>query len=144
MSTNREILTRLKAIYAYLRRQPLTVLLAIAIWIVCLIPVPEVPQLQNINMFDKWTHFVMYGVLVLVCLVEYGRRRDTVEWGRLLLMGVGVPVVMSGAIELCQAYLTNGVRSGDWIDFFANCIGAVLGAVLGAPIVRVLTRSKKE
>ncbi|MBR6086758.1 MAG: VanZ family protein [Prevotella sp.] len=53
-----------------LRRYPLTILLATAIWVVCLIPVPETP-LNEISFIDKWTHFVMYAVLTLVLLYEH-------------------------------------------------------------------------
>ena len=55
-----------------LRQYPLTILLALAIWVVCLIPVPETP-LNEISFIDKWTHFVMYAVLTVVLLYEYRR-----------------------------------------------------------------------
>ena len=55
-----------------LRQYPLTILLALAIWVVCLIPVPETP-LNEISFIDKWTHFVMYTVLTLVLLYEHRR-----------------------------------------------------------------------
>ena len=55
-----------------LRQYPLTILLALAIWVVCLIPVPETP-LNEISFIDKWTHFVMYAMLTLVLLYEYSR-----------------------------------------------------------------------
>ena len=55
-----------------LRQYPLTILLALAIWVVCLIPVPETP-LNEISFIDKWTHFVMYAVLTLVLLYDYRR-----------------------------------------------------------------------
>ena len=55
-----------------LRQYPLTILLALAIWVVCLIPVPETP-LNEISFIDKWTHFVMYAVLTVVLLYEHRR-----------------------------------------------------------------------
>jgi VanZ family protein len=55
-----------------LRQSPLTILLALAIWVVCLIPVPETP-LNEISFIDKWTHFVMYAALTVVLLYEYRR-----------------------------------------------------------------------
>ena len=55
-----------------LRQYPLTILLALVIWVVCLIPVPETP-LNEISFIDKWTHFVMYAVLTLVLLYEHRR-----------------------------------------------------------------------
>jgi len=55
-----------------LRQYPLTILLALAIWVVCLIPVPETP-LNEISFIDKWTHFVMYAVLTITLLYEHRR-----------------------------------------------------------------------
>ncbi len=52
---------------------------------------------------------------------------------------------MGGMVELAQAYLTSGVRSGDWLDFVANSAGAFLGALIGIPLARTLaTRRKGE
>ena len=37
---------------------------------------------------------------------------------------------MSGLLELMQAYLTT-CRSGEWLDFAANCVGVALAALVG-------------
>lgn len=44
-------------------------------------------------------------------------------------------VVMSGTIEILQANCTGGRRSGDWMDFAANSLGATLGAVVGIGVL---------
>lgn len=126
----------------YLKDQPLSIVIAIAIWTVCMIPLPETP-LDNVPMMDKWTHFLMYGTIVTVIMVEYGRRKKAIDWRHLLTGGFIMPVIMSGMIELAQAYLTNGVRSGDWMDFLANTIGAVIGCIIGIPLALFLSRRNK-
>ncbi len=133
-----------------LRKYPLTLLLSVAIWVVCLIPVPETP-LNEISFIDKWTHFVMYAVLTLVLLYEHrracassiaGNVSDTADhspdkdnrptaghkkgnsisaW--LLLL----PISQGCLIELAQAYLTT-CRSGDWFDALCNTLGVLIGA----------------
>ena len=57
-----------------IRNYPLSSLLIVAIWVVCLIPVPETP-LNDVNLIDKWTHFVMYGSLTSVIWFEYIRKK---------------------------------------------------------------------
>ena len=57
-----------------IKNYPLSSLLIVAIWVVCLIPVPETP-LNDVNLIDKWTHFVMYGSLTTVIWFEYIRRK---------------------------------------------------------------------
>ena len=59
-----------------IRNYPLSSLLIVAIWVVCLIPVPETP-LNDVNLIDKWTHFVMYGSLTSVIWFEYIRKHKT-------------------------------------------------------------------
>ena len=128
----------------YILGQPLSILIAIFIWVICMIPMPETP-LDNIKMIDKWTHFVMYGTIVIIIMAEYGRRKRFIQWKHLLAGGIILPILMSGTIELAQAYLTNGVRNGDWMDFVANSIGALIGSAIGIPLARCLsTRNKGE
>lgn len=57
-----------------IRNYPLSSLLIVVIWVVCLIPIPETP-LSDVNLIDKWTHFVMYGSLTTVIWFEYIRRK---------------------------------------------------------------------
>ena len=56
-----------------IKNYPLSSILVVAIWVVCLIPVPETP-LNDVCLIDKWTHFVMYGSLTSVIWFEYIRR----------------------------------------------------------------------
>lgn len=126
-----------------LRQYPLTILLATAIWVVCLIPVPETP-LNDVSFIDKWTHFVMYAVLTLVLLYEHrkalrqanhagptarkaaapaGHKKSNSGSVWLLLL----PISQGCLVELAQAYLTT-CRSGDWFDALCNTLGVLIGA----------------
>lgn len=126
----------------YLRSQPISILVIAAVWVVCMIPIPETP-LDKVAMIDKWTHFVMYCTIVVCIMAEYGRRKQAVNWRRLTVGGIVLPVVMGGLVELAQAYLTNGVRSGDWLDFLANSIGVLIGCVIGIPLALSLSRRNR-
>lgn len=118
-----------------IRRYPLTLLLVTAIWVVCMIPVPETP-LDDVQFIDKWTHFVMYGTLTAVIWAEYARCHAKVVWSRLLLFGIVAPVVMGCAVEVVQAYLTTS-RSGDPLDALCNALGVLLGAALGVALLGI-------
>ena len=51
--------------------------------------------------------------------------------GRKLLLWAWVaPVLMSGLLELIQAYCTTN-RQGEWLDFAANTTGVTIGALIG-------------
>ncbi len=127
----------------HIKAQPFSSLLIVVIWVICLVPIPDTP-LNNVKFFDKWTHLTMYGVLLLVIMTEYGHRKKNIQWKRLLCFGFIAAIVMSGLIELAQAYLTNGVRSGDWIDFAANAAGALLGFTIGILPARFLSTRNRD
>ena len=117
----------------YIRRYPISVLIATVITVISLIPVPEIKEVEDVPLMDKWVHMLMYGTLTLCIWFEYRRSHSKWNWMRLILLGVVAPIVMSGVIELMQAYLTT-CRSGEWLDFLANSIGVALGTILGASI----------
>lgn len=90
---------------------------------------------------DKWTHMAMYGGTCSVIWIESFRAGTVVgHLRRMLLWAWLVPVLMSGLIEVLQANCTGGRRSGDWMDFLANSIGATLGLVFGLVLYKRLSR----
>ena len=91
--------------------------------------VPETP-LEEVPLMDKWVHIIMYFLLSSSLWIEYLRSHTHINYKRLCLGAIVLPILMSGIIELMQAYCTQN-RSGDWLDFYANTLGIALGAVLG-------------
>lgn len=125
-----------------LGRYPLTLTCIVAIWVLCLMNVPETP-LDNVAFIDKWTHLVMYGGTCSVGWWEYLRHHRRIDWGKMFVFGLLGPIVMSGIIELLQAYATT-TRSGDWIDVAANAVGVLLGFGIGWGILRPLLWHKHK
>ncbi len=123
-------------LHKYLFRYPVTLLLAVVIVLLSMLPMPDLKVGVEVPLADKWTHMVMYGVLTLVVWVEYRRSHDRPDWLRLLLLAFVAPIVMGGVLELAQANLTT-CRSGEWLDFVANTIGVCLGALGGLAMGKV-------
>ena len=109
----------------------LSILATLGIIIISVIPIPEVPPVEKIPLWDKWVHFLMYGGLCSVYWFDYLRhghsRRAYVKW---MLLIVAAPVALGGILELAQSYLTT-CRNGDWIDFIANSVGVLLAIPIG-------------
>lgn len=102
----------------------------LAITVASLIPVPDVPELDDVPFFDKWVHFVMYGGLTLAMWFDWWRQsRWAMPQCSFIIASFAFPAVWGGLMELAQAYLTT-CRSGDWIDFYADCFGALLGVII--------------
>lgn len=118
----------------FIRNYPLTTVTVVFIWIICLIPIPETP-LSDVSFIDKWTHIALYFVLGSIVGHEYYRNNRAATAVRLALWQFAVPSLMGGIIELVQKYCTFGVRSGDWLDFAADAVGAALAFVIGLAIM---------
>ncbi len=59
-----------------------------------------------------------------------------------LIMGsILFPILMSGCIEILQSCCTDN-RSGDWIDFIANCTGVCLASLAWHYIYRPFIQKK--
>ena len=122
-------------ILIYIKRYPLSLLCIVLIWYLCIWFLPPELPLKDVKFIDKWTHFVMYGGTCSVIWYEYLRSHSRINAMRLFLLAWLAPVLMSGVIELVQAYCTTN-RSGEWLDFAANTTGCSLGALVGLCMLR--------
>ena len=88
-----------------------------------------VRTLDDIPYIDKIVHLSMYLGTCSVFWFEY--KCNGYKWHkcRLALIGVVAPILMSGVIELAQAYLTT-YRTGDWADFATNSMGVLLALIV--------------
>lgn len=107
----------------------LTAIVTVAIVVLSTIPIPEEAPLKDVPLIDKWVHMVMYGGLALVMWVDRVARNKLGLSRMFLLLMLVFPILLGGLMELVQAYYTT-CRSGDWIDFEADAIGAVIGVLL--------------
>lgn len=111
------------------RKYPFSLFCILLIWVLSLAPYfPETP-LDDVVFIDKWTHLVMYGGTCTVIWWEYLRHHDILNRSKLLLTFVGM-ILLGGVMELLQAYCTT-TRSGEWLDFWADSIGVLLGYIVG-------------
>ena len=133
---------KMKKPFDLLSAYPMSVICVAAIWVLCFCTPPRTP-LDDVPLMDKWTHLVMYGGTCSVMWAETLRSRRPFPGMRRMLVYVWLcPVLMSGLIEILQAYCTGGRRSGDWLDFLANGIGATLGFAVGCIAFRLMRRRK--
>ncbi len=132
----------MKYLFHIIRHYPLSCMFLAAIWVACLCTPPKTP-LDQVSAIDKWAHTAMYLVTCGCIWMEYLRRHRKVSACRLFLMAWLSPIVMSGVIELLQAYCTSGRRSGEWLDFAANATGVTLAALIGMLAVAVRARGGK-
>ena len=120
----------MNGIWPFVRRYPLSLVCIALIWVLSLTPFfPETP-FDDVQFIDKWTHLVMYGGTTAVVWWEYLRSHHKADFRRLLLWGGMAMVALGGLMELLQAYCTT-TRSGEWLDFWADSAGVLIGILIG-------------
>ena len=72
----------------------------------------------------------MYGGTTSVIWWDYLRTHQHLNASKLLLWACLGMILLGGLVELGQAYGTT-TRSGEWLDFWADSIGVLLGNFLG-------------
>jgi VanZ family protein len=125
----------------FVKKYPLSLLCIALVWYLSIwfMP-PKELKLPSINFMDKWTHLVMYGGTSLVVWREYLRCHQA-ESIRPLFLPMVALMLMGGLLELMQAYCTT-TRSGEWLDFWADSIGVLLGCGAGY-LIYVVKRKRK-
>lgn len=126
---------------SFLKQYPLSGLVTCAIIYLSLMPVPET-ELEDVPLIDKWAHLCMYGGLSGLVWLEYLRAHETIRRWELVLRAVIFPILLSGCMELAQAYCTT-YRSGDWLDMIANSLGVALGALFGWALLKYRAKKRK-
>lgn len=96
--------------------------------------VPKVPVWQ----FDKLVHSVIYSILSICLLIAFhkqyikGNNRFQL-YAAIIFIGI----FYGGFMEILQNSIFIN-RSGNWYDFIANAIGAILGVVLYPLVIKYL------
>lgn len=126
----------------FVRNYPFSMVCIALIWILSLTPIfPETP-LHSVAFADKWVHLVMYGGTCSVIWLEYYFKHRNYDYEKLFFWAWMAPILMSGVLELIQAYCTFGRRSGDWIDFAANSTGVTLAAIIALPLLLLFRHAR--
>lgn len=118
-----------------LTKYPFSCIIVIGTWILCFMTIPETP-LSSVRFIDKWTHSLIYLVLGLSISLEYLHNTKQPSPKFIIVWVWLMPIIMGGLIEILQSYCTNGNRSGEWLDLFADAIGSTIAVLIGILLVR--------
>jgi len=119
----------MKGILIFLKRHWMSIPLCMIILYLCFMDTEPLPKV-GISNFDKFVHFVMFLTVSGVIYFENSSYfRKKVSLWTIIISSFIFPVVYSGLIEIGQEYLTS-TRSGDWMDFEFNLIGAFAGLAI--------------
>jgi len=104
---------------------------AAIIFILCMIPGDEMPDLSiwELFTFEKAAHSGVFAVLVFqLAMGFYKQFSFRILRYHALQVATIISVMYGGVLEVLQQALFSG-RHGDILDFIANCVGVLAGAV---------------
>jgi VanZ family protein len=102
-------------------------------------PLPNAP----IDNFDKLVHLIMFmGLSGAVFFDNTRYLKQKISLQRIFCGSFLFPTIFSGLIEIMQEHFTT-TRSGDWMDFLSDGIGAFLGILICWQINRRLQPQSK-
>lgn len=116
---------------------PLSIFIVMTVCWLSLFNPAEYELFDDIRIWDKLAHSIMYLGAALVFWYEYLLNNKKFRLTDILIFLILGPALLGGLLELAQEHLTT-VRSGEWIDFYADLTGVVLGAAAGWWIERPL------
>lgn len=120
----------------YLKKYPISIMVILIVIYLSFFRPPSVDIASNIPHLDKIVHICMYLGISLVLWWEFLRNHKVnASFHRAWIGACLVPILFSGAVELLQEYCTS-YRGGDWMDFVANSVGAILGSLIGFYLLR--------
>ena len=132
--------------FTYPKRYPLSFAIILIVIYLSFFKPPST-GLGKIPHLDKIVHMAMYIGMSGMLWWEFLRSHKNIFSMRRAWVGAFLcPVIFSGCVELLQEYCT-GYRGGDWLDFAANTIGALLASLVAYYIIRPAMskkRTKKE
>lgn len=108
------------------------ILCGIIILILTGLPGSLLPHAKPILGLDKVVHFLMYAGFAFTCVWGYRKQfvsRDLAYKKRAMLVTLIISIAYGGLTELMQEYFVP-LRTGDWMDFLADSIGAMVGIVV--------------
>lgn len=104
------------------------VIWSVVISVLCLLPKSDLPSdgwFIDIPHFDKWVHVGLFAVFFATLFYA-----DSKRW----FIHILICLALGGLVEIIQEAMQMG-RSAEWLDFFADAIGATFAAFF-ALIVR--------
>ena len=122
--------------FSYIKRYPISLAFILLVIYLSFFKPPSVPQVELFPHADKIVHMGMYFVMSAMLWWEFFRGHKGNAIMRHAWIGAFLcPVLFSGCIELMQEYCTD-YRGGDWLDFLANTVGALLASLFAVFIRR--------
>jgi len=114
----------------FLKKYWTSIALCFVILVLCFINPQKIKIDITMTYTDKIVHFAMFLALSGIVFWDNSfRLKKKVSVWALFIGSWLFPIALSGLIEIAQDCLTS-TRTGDWLDFLFDSIGASLGLIV--------------
>ena len=126
----------MKKVLSVLKKYPVSTVLALVIFLLCIAKPPSNLPKLSISFTDKIAHFLVYFVLAVSMVIESRRNKDFVNIDKknLMLKFIAVGVIFGIFIEFVQGIFP--YRYFELGDILANSTGSVLGVLILTKILK--------
>jgi len=122
----------------FLKKYPATIIYTLIIMYLSFTPMSTFKGIPTVKFEDKFVHFLIY-VLYSVVLVWDMKKAGVTKKTEIVLIAVVYPILFGGFIEIMQETFFKP-RSAEWLDWFADIAGALLGYLIANLIFRKKTQ----
>lgn len=122
-----------KALHTLLDYLPSIIVVATVIYLTCFPDPLHSARLPIFPHADKLVHAIMFGGVVAAFDFDYMRSRRTLTSNAKLTILLSA-ILFGAATELVQ-HFADISRSGDLLDFIADCIGIMIAYVSAPPVI---------
>lgn len=114
---------------SFLKYNTASILWALAILIICLLPGKDIPSFTLFE-YDKIVHFLIYAALAVMMYYGWKKQNTFSSLYKFTLLKILLITFLYGfAVEVLQEWLTAD-RHFDILDALANSTGAIAGSFL--------------
>jgi len=127
----------------YLKKYCISGLVILTILVLCLMDTSTLPE-APMDDFDKLVHVIMFaGLSGIIFFDNTNYLRRQISKTRIFSGSFVLPVFLGGLIEILQENFTK-TRTGDWLDFLYDVVGAAFGWGIVLLINHWLLKKKKS
>ena len=95
---------------------------------------PSSQHIPDFDYMDKLLHLAAYAVLGFLTFRAFMSFKNDFSTGAVILLSIVLASLYGASDEIHQHFVP--YRSADLLDFLADCIGSIFGALAGAAVIK--------
>lgn len=103
-----------------------SIFVILVILLLSVVPFSTFKGVPSFTLEDKFVHLLMYFGLTCILIFDYYRHKNRKSQIYLIVICFVSPILFGGLLEIIQGLFCY-TRSAEWLDWFSDITGVVLG-----------------